>query len=146
MYTQIAAIVIFIAMFIFIVSEKIERHIVTLTAGLLTIVFVFLIGMHSLDAIVETLNIHSIFTVKFWYVTDNHAATSTGVNWETIFFIAGMMVMVEGMAEAGFFRWLCLQLAGLVRYRPVPIFITFMIMSAFLSMFIDSTADNSMRL
>ena len=101
MYTQIAAIVIFIAMFIFIVSEKIERHIVTLTAGLLTIVFVFLIGMHSLDAIVETLNIHSIFTVKFWYVTDSHAATSTGVNWETIFFIAGMMVMVSGQTQAG---------------------------------------------
>ena len=138
MYTQIAAIVIFIAMFIFIVSEKIERHIVTLTAGLLTIVFVFLIGMHSLDAIMETLNIHSIFTFKFWYVTDNHAATSTGVNWETIFFIAGMMVMVEGMAEAGFFRWLCMRIAKAVNYKPMAIFIAFMLLSAVLSMFIDS--------
>ena len=49
-----------------------------------------------------------------------------------------MMVMVEGMAKAGFFRWLCMKIAYLVKCRTVPIFITFMVMSAVLSMFIDS--------
>ncbi len=49
-----------------------------------------------------------------------------------------MMVLVEGMGKVGFFRWLCLWLAKAVRYRIVPIFITFMVLSAVLSMFIDS--------
>ena len=49
-----------------------------------------------------------------------------------------MMVMVEGMAKAGFFRWLCMTIAKLVHYRTIPVFITFMIMSAVLAMFIDS--------
>lgn len=49
-----------------------------------------------------------------------------------------MMVMVEGMARAGFFQWLCMNLAKLVHYKPVPLFITFMLISAVLSMFIDS--------
>lgn len=42
------------------------------------------------------------------------------------------------MANSGFFRWLCLRIAKLVNYKPLPIFITFMLLSAFLSMFIDS--------
>ena len=46
--------------------------------------------------------------------------------------------MVEGMAKAGFFRWLCMTIAKLVHYRTIPVFITFMIMSAVLAMFIDS--------
>ena len=66
------------------------------------------------------------------------ALPSTGINWETIFFIAGMMVMVEGMAESGFFRWLCITIARAVHFRAVPVFLAFMVMSAVLSMFIDS--------
>ena len=46
--------------------------------------------------------------------------------------------MVEGMAKAGFFRWLCMKLAKMVNYKPVPLFITFMFMSSILAMFIDS--------
>ena len=42
------------------------------------------------------------------------------------------------MAESGFFRWLCMKLAKLVHYKPIPLFLTFMLMSAFLAMFIDS--------
>ena len=49
-----------------------------------------------------------------------------------------MMVMVEGMAKAGFFRWLCMTIANAVHYQVIPIFITFMIMSSVLAMFIDS--------
>lgn len=46
--------------------------------------------------------------------------------------------MVEGMGKAGFFRWLCLQIARLVHYKPIAVFVTFMIMSFVLAMFIDS--------
>ena len=111
---QVLAIVIFIAMFILIVMDKIERHYITLGCGALTIVVVFGIVMRSFDAIWETLNVRSIFTAGFWYAAGEAEESATGVNWATIIFIAGMMIMVEGMAKAGFFRWLCMQLAKMV--------------------------------
>jgi len=125
---QILAGVIFIAMFILIVLDKIERHYVTLACGLLTLIVVFGIVMHSPDAIMETLNVRSIFTVDFWYAASESSESSSGINWATIIFIAGMMVMVEGMAKAGFFRWLCMKLAKMVNYKPIRLFVAFMIM------------------
>ncbi|MGN0149754.1 MAG: SLC13 family permease [Clostridia bacterium] len=138
MAAQILAVIIFVVMFVMIITEKIERHIVTLGCGLLTLVLVFGVCMHSMGAIVETLNIHNIFTLDFWYQAGEASESSSGINWATIIFIAGMMVMVEGMAKAGFFRWLCMWLAKLVNYKTIPLFMTFMIMSAVLAMFIDS--------
>ncbi len=135
---QILAVIIFVAMFIMIVMDKVERQYVTLGCGLLTLVGVFGIAMHSLDAVIETLNVKSIFTVGFWYEAGSSGESSTGINWATVIFIAGMMVMVEGMAKAGFFRWLCMTLAKTVNYKPIPLFLAFMIMSAVLAMFIDS--------
>lgn len=135
---QVLAVIIFLAMFALIVSEKIERHIVTLLCGLLMLVLVFGIVMHSPGAIWDTLNLRTIFTLEFWYPAGSESSASAGINWETIIFIAGMMIMVEGMGHAGFFRWLCMRIAKAVKYKTVPIFITFMIMSSVLSMFIDS--------
>lgn len=138
MHTQIFAIVIFVLMFAFIVADKIERHIVTLVSGLLTILVVFGFGMHSLDATLETINIGRFIELDFWYTAGADPPASTGINWETIVFIAGMMIMVEGMAEAGFFRWLCMKIAKAVNYKPLAIYIAFMLLSAVLAMFIDS--------
>ena len=89
-------------------------------------------------AIIETLNIHSIFSPGFWHTAGEASEASAGINWETIVFIAGMMIMVEGMANSGFFRWLCMKIAKLVKYQIIPIFITFMLLSFVLAMFIDS--------
>ena len=138
MLAQILAAVIFVVMFLMIITEKVERHIITLVSGLITLVVVFGLCMHSSDAILHTLNIHSIFTPEFWYSAGSAKESSSGINWATIIFITGMMVMVEGMARVGFFRWLCMRIANFVHYKTIPIFITFMIMSAILAMFIDS--------
>lgn len=94
--------------------------------------------MRDVNAILATLNIRSIFTLNFWYESGKAEEAATGINWATIIFIAGMMIMVEGMAKAGFFRWLCMLLAKLVHYKPVPLFAAFMLMSFVLAMFIDS--------
>lgn len=132
----IFAVIIFVTMFVMIVLDKIERHIVTLGCGLLTLVVVFGICLRSGKAIMDTLAFKGFATKDFWYqVTESE---SKGINWATILFIAGMMVMVEGMAKAGFFRWLCMKIAFMVKCKTIPVFITFMIMSAVLSMFIDS--------
>lgn len=134
---QMLSIMIFITMFVLIVIDKFEKQYVTLGCGCLTLVLVFGVAMHDMTAVWNTLNVQSIFTKNFWYtVQSNH--NSTGINWETIIFLLGMMIMVEGMSYVGFFRWLCLKLAKIVNYRPLPLFITFMIMSAVLAMFIDS--------
>ena len=138
MVAQILALAIFVVMFGLIISEKFERHVITLVCGLATLVLVFGVAMHSMDAILETLNIRNIFTLSFWYEAGASSESTGGINWATIIFLAGMMVMVEGMAKAGFFRWLCMTIAKAVRYRVIPIFITFMIMSFVLAMFIDS--------
>ncbi len=134
----IAAVTIFVLMFVLIVMDKIKRHYVTLGCALLTLVVVFGICMHSMPAIMETLSLHSFIEPSFWYAAGEAEEAAAGINWATIVFIAGMMVMVEGMGRAGFFRWLCLSIAKAVKYRAVPILITFMLMSALLAMFIDS--------
>ena len=138
MVAQVTAVIIFLVMFALIITDKIERQYVTLGCGLATLVLVFGVFMQDMNAAMETLNIQSIFTPDFWYEAGNASESSSGINWATIIFIAGMMVMVEGMAKAGFFRWLCMTIAKLVHYRTIPVFITFMIMSAVLAMFIDS--------
>lgn len=135
---QILAVLIFVAMFVLIVIDKIERHIVTLVCGVLTLVLVFGIAMKDMDAVINTLNVKGIFTTDFWYATGESSESTSGINWATIIFIAGMMIMVEGMAKAGFFRWLCMKLAKLVNYKTIPLLVVFMIMSAVLAMFIDS--------
>lgn len=138
MVAQVMAAIIFLVMFALIIMDKIERQYVTLACGLATLVLVFGVCMQDMNAALETLNIRGIFTPNFWYEAGEASESSSGINWATIIFIAGMMVMVEGMAKAGFFRWLCMTIAKLVHFRTVPIFITFMIMSAILAMFIDS--------
>ena len=138
MIAQILAVIIFLAMFILIITEVWERHIVTLGCAVLTLILVFGICMHSPQAIIETLNVHSIFSPEFWHTAGEAGEASAGINWETIVFIAGMMIMVEGMANSGFFRWLCMKIAKLVKYQIIPIFITFMLLSFVLAMFIDS--------
>lgn len=136
---QIVAVIIFIGMFVLIVLDKIEKQYVTLGCALLTLVLVFGLIMHSGSAIMDSLNIQSMFMKSFWYEGAGAAESSSGgISWSTILFLLGMMVMVEGMTKAGFFRWLCLKLAKMVNYKPVPLFIVFMIMSAVLSMFISS--------
>ena len=73
MLAQILAVIIFLSMFILIVTEIWERHIVTLGCGLLTLLLVFGLGMRSVDAAIETLNIKSIFTTSFWYAAGEAA-------------------------------------------------------------------------
>lgn len=135
--SQSLAIVIFLAMFLVIVFGKGHRYVPALIGAVLVVVVVFLGVMKSTSAVSEVLNLESLTHLRFWIPGKEHVE-SHGVNWQTVIFIGGMMVMVEGLGEVGFFRWLCLLIAKAVKYRVVPIFITFMLLSGFLSMFIDS--------
>jgi Na+/H+ antiporter NhaD/arsenite permease-like protein len=136
--SQILALIIFILMFAAIIWDKVHRYVPALVGGALVILVIFLGIMHSPQAIWSTLNLGHLLEPRFWVPGKEHLEATSGINWQTIIFIAGMMIMVEGIAEAGFFRWVCLVVAKLVKYKVVPILVTFMLLSGFLSMFIDS--------
>lgn len=131
---QILAVIIFLAMFISIMLEKWHRWISAAAGAFLMIVLVF----RSLGGLWWVLNLPEIVRPEFWITHQACREASHGVNWQTIIFISGMMVMIEGLEQAGFFRWLCLLVAKIVHYRVVPIFIMFFLLSGFLAMFIDS--------
>lgn len=137
MAAQIVAIVIFVAMFIMIIMDKIEKHYVTLGCGALTLIGVFGICMQDVKALRHVINLQSLFTLEFWR-TSGAESESGGIDWATILFLGGMMIMVEGMARVGFFNWLCRRIAKFVHYKTIPIFLAFMAMSFVLAMFIDS--------
>ena len=137
MAAQITAIVIFVAMFVMIIMDKIEKHYVTLGCGLLTLIAVFGICMQDFGAMWDTINLKAIATAEFWH-TSGAETESGGIDWATILFLGGMMIMVEGMARVGFFNWLCRRIAKMVHYKTIPIFLAFMAMSFVLAMFIDS--------
>ncbi|WP_034229898.1 SLC13 family permease [Lachnobacterium bovis] len=135
---QVMALIIFVCMFIFIIFDKIERQYVTLFAALLTIIVTFGICMRSPSAIMRALNIQHFNEVSFWFSKKGSESKMSGINWETIIFITGMMIMVEKMGKSGFFKWLCMKIAKLVKYKPISLMVSFMIMSFGLAMFIDS--------
>jgi Na+/H+ antiporter NhaD/arsenite permease-like protein len=133
---QILTLAIFVLLFAAIIVGKIHRYIPALIAAGLTLGVVVLVTRQP-EAAGNIINLGQIAQLSFWVPGQEHIETH-GINWQTIIFIGGMMAMVESMGEVGFFDWLCLSVAKMVRYRPVPIFITFMLVSGLLSMFIDS--------
>jgi len=135
--TQTLAVVIFLGTFVAISWGKVHRFIPAIAGAGLILVVLFGIVLKDVEAIRDILNLELILDSRFWLPGDERLQ-SRGINWQTIFFIAGMMVMVEGLARAGFFRWMCLAVAKRMHYRVVPILIGFMVLSGFLSMFIDS--------
>jgi len=135
--SQILAIAIFIGMFIAIIIGKVHRFIPALIGAALTIVVIFFVILKNPGMALHVLNLGQLGQFRFW-IPGHERIESYGINWQTIIFIAGMMTMVEGLGAVGFFRWLCLYLARLVNYQVVPILIAFMLLSGFLSMFIDS--------
>jgi Na+/H+ antiporter NhaD/arsenite permease-like protein len=106
---QWIALGIFILSYGLIISEKINRTIVSILGAVLA--FVFVLGPEEL--------------LHF-------------ENWETILFIFGMMTVIETMNASGFFRWLGLHSARFVKLDPVKLFILFPFLAAFLAAFVDS--------
>ena len=137
-FSQVLAISIFLLMFFFIIRGKMHRYIPAMLAAGFVIFVLFLIVMRNGHAVTEVLNLQPLFQRSFWLPGHGVHVEASGINWQTIIFIAGMMVMVEGLADAGFFRWMCLFIARLVKYKVVSIMLVFMVLSGILSMFIDS--------
>jgi Na+/H+ antiporter NhaD/arsenite permease-like protein len=135
--SQSLSIVIFILVLCVIIWDKIPRYIPALIGAALVILVVFLGVMHSPNTVWKVLNLGQMGQHNFW-LPGKERLESSGINWQTLIFIAGMMVMVAGMQMVGLFRWICLLAARAVGCRVMPLLISFMLISGFLSMFIGS--------
>jgi Na+/H+ antiporter NhaD/arsenite permease-like protein len=134
---QIAILAIFVGVVISLTIGKVHRFIPALIGAALTLLVVFLGIERNPQAAVGALNLAEIVRPTFW-VGVYQPTMPYGVNWQTILFIGGMMVLVEGLRAVGFFRWLCLNTAQIVNYRVIPIALLFMVLSGVLSMFLDN--------
>lgn len=126
MLHQGLALAIAVFTFLQLLRGKWPRHVLTLAAGGLMVVVVLLGVMGSLDAVMEALSVDSFGKPQFWFAHGGVTERNVGINWSTVLFLVGMMVMVEGMSEAGFFDWLCLRLAKSLGFRPMPLLLSFM--------------------
>src|SRR4030042_7025672 len=107
---MIVALVIFIITYVAIITEKVNRTVVAFAGALALIMF-------------------KVFTL-------NEAITF--VNWETIGLLFGMFIIVTALSQAGFFTYLALVIAKLLKYSPAKIFMVFPVIVAILSGLMDS--------
>lgn len=135
--SQIAALAIFAGVLISVITGKVRRFIPALIGAALTVLVVFLAIEKNPQTAIGALNLAEIGQRTFW-IGHYQPGAPFGVNWQTILFIAGMMVLVEGLRAVGFFRWLCLNTAQIVNYRVIPGSLVFVILAGVLSMFLDS--------
>ena len=102
MVAELAALVIFVIMFLLIVLDRIPRQWVTLGCGALMLVLVFGVCMHDGGAIWDTLNLSAFGQSTFWY---GASESSGGINWSTIVFIAGKMCIRDRDSSFSAYAW-----------------------------------------
>jgi len=134
---QILAVVIFVLMLGTIMSGRVPNYVSALIGAALVSIVVFGFVLKRPELTLHVLNLNQLGELRFWIPAGEHIA-SEGVSWQTIIFIGGMMVLVEALGAVGFFQWLCLHVARIVKFRIGAIFVAFMVLSAVLSMFIGS--------
>ena len=101
MLSRVLALVIVIVLFVELLRGKRSRCLLTLSAGAVMVLVVLLGAMGSVDAVWEALSLNSFVKLPFWYGHGGVTEFNVGINWSTVLFLTGMMVMVEGMSEAG---------------------------------------------
>ncbi len=135
--SQIAALAIFVGVFISLITGKAGRYVPALVGAALTLLVVFLGIERSPQTAIGVLNLAELGRASFW-IGSYQPAMPYGVDWQAILFTGGMMVIVEGLTAVGFFRWICLNTARMVNYRVIPSALLFIVLSGVLSMFLNN--------
>ncbi len=110
MNAQIVSIVIFFAVIIAIISEKIHRTVAALTGMILLLLF---------------------------HILDIDKAISY-IDFNTIGVLLGMMIFVSVVKQSGLFEYVAIKSAKLAQGDPLRIMLAFMILTAVLSAFLDN--------
>ncbi|MBI4841907.1 MAG: hypothetical protein HY803_12695 [candidate division NC10 bacterium] len=109
--SAVLAVSIFLATYVAIGMEKINRTIVSMSGAILLL----LVGVLSLKE-----------------------AVTTYVHWETVGLLFGMFTIIAVLSEAGFFTYMALVVAKKLDYNPLRIFVVFPLVTGFLAAFMDS--------
>lgn len=113
-------------------------HQMNLICFLALIVFILIFGMLVWEKVPRIyLSIFGAVMMLVLGVFDIQEAVGF-VSWETIGFLLGIFLLIEILAESGFFRWVALTLAGRLNYSPRKILIFFPLLSGLMAAFIDS--------
>ncbi|MDY7092130.1 MAG: ArsB/NhaD family transporter [Acidobacteriota bacterium] len=108
------AVGIFVTCFILIVSEKVHKTKVALFGAALTIALPILTQMEAF---------HS---------------PHLGIDYNVIFLLISMMIIVNILGRSGVFEWSAVKLAKLARGRPFPILAIFLVFTAVFSALLDN--------
>ena len=112
MFLFIIGILVFIAAFYFIISEKLPSPYATLGAGLLMALAGILNQEEMMEAIAGRL--------------------------EVILLLVAMMIIVWIISETGFFQWFAIKVAQLVRGNPIALIAILSTVTAVCSAFLDN--------
>ena len=107
---MIASIVIFVVVYIFIATEKVEKSL----AALLGAVAVIALGLISFEEAVKAIDLN------------------------VLFLLIGMMTCVNALAETGFFEWVAIYVSKKAKGNAVLIFILLLIITMVFSAFLDN--------
>lgn len=117
-WQTIAAVVIFVLAYVGIASEKIHKTVVALAGAVLML----LLGI---------LNQHEAFH-------GHEGKPGMGVEWNTIFLLIGMMLIVSIMRETGVFQWVAIKSAKVAHGEPIRIILLLSGVTAVLSALLDN--------
>lgn len=106
----VIAVIIFVATFAGILSEKVHKTIAALLGGM---------AMVALQVISER-------------------RAYEHIDLAVIFLLAGMMIIVEFLARSGFFGYVAIRLAQIARGRPIPLMMLLCVVTAGLSALVDN--------
>lgn len=107
---------IFVAAYALIASERVDKTKVAL-AGAALMILLGIIDQHTA--------FHGTHEVE-------------GIDWNTIFLLMGMMIIVNITRRTGLFEWVAIKTAKIGRGRPIPILIGMTISTALLSALLDN--------
>lgn len=114
--TELLAISVFVAAYILIVVDRIDRVIVALGGAIV------LLGLRVVD------------------VSDAFHSERYGVDWGVLLLLLGMMAIVGTLAQTGLFGYLGVTAAQRAEGRPFPILVTLVVITAAASALLDNVA------
>lgn len=111
-----------------------------LAAGIFAVVY-FLIAIERVDKTKIALAGGALMIILG--VIDQHSAfyghgEVEGIDWNTLFLLMGMMIIVNVTRHTGLFEWLAIRTAKIARGRPVAILIGMTLTTALLSAMLDN--------
>jgi Na+/H+ antiporter NhaD/arsenite permease-like protein len=110
----LVAVAVFVTVYVLIATEKVHR----VTAALTGAGIMLAAGVVSFD--------------------DAFHESETGIDWEVIFLLLGMMIIVSVLRQTGVFEYAAIKAAKRARGRPFRVMVTLVLLTAFASALLDN--------